>query len=75
MCIADPAVQICQRVRQRADLVDQSLPTASSALPTSDYVRFIKKRGSKVYITASNRNGHVTISSDGVNLTVKTQKK
>lgn len=50
------------------------ISTGSSDLPTSDYVRFIKKRGSKVYITASNRNGHVTISSDGVNLTVNAEK-
>lgn len=51
------------------------ISTSKSDLPTSDYVRFIKKRGSKVYITASNKHGDVTISSDGVNLTVKTQKK
>ncbi len=50
------------------------ISTSKSCLPTSDYVRYIKKRGSKVYITASNKHGHVTIKSDGQNLTVTTQK-
>ena len=48
--------------------------TSKSALPTSSFVRYIKKKGSKVYITAPNRNSDVTISSDGKNLKVKTKK-
>lgn len=48
--------------------------TDSSHLPSGDFIRYIKKQGSEFYITASNRNGHVTIYSDGENLTVQTQK-
>ena len=50
------------------------ISTSKSCLPTSSYVKYIKKKGSKVYITASNKHGHVSIASDGKNLTVTTQK-
>ena len=49
--------------------------TGSSNLPGGSYLSFIRKLGSAVYITADNRHGHVTISSDGKNLTVETQKQ
>ena len=48
--------------------------TDSRSLPSSDFISYLKKLGSKVYITANNRNGHVRIISDGTHLTVKTQK-
>ncbi len=48
--------------------------TSNKAQPASSFVSYLKKLGSKVYITSGNRNGHVKIISDGTNMSVVTQK-
>lgn len=48
--------------------------TSSDQLPPRAYVRWLKHKGIKVYITASNRNGRVTMYSDGSALQIVTQK-
>ena len=48
--------------------------TDKKHLPSSSFLRFVKKQGSKVYITASNRDGDVTFTSDGKKLKVTTEK-
>lgn len=48
--------------------------TSADQLPPRAYVNWLKHIGIKVYITASNRNGRVTMYSDGVNLDINTQK-
>ncbi len=48
--------------------------TVSSRLPTSEYLRYIRDRGADYYITASNRDSHVTMISDGRKLKIKTAK-
>ncbi len=48
--------------------------TANYYLPDSAYLRMLKKEGVRYYITAPNRNGNVTIASDGRKLSVTTQK-
>lgn len=49
--------------------------TGSDDPPHAYYLSWIRKRGAKVYITASNKHGRVSMYSDGVNLDVKTQHK
>lgn len=48
--------------------------TSSSCLPSYDYLKFITGNGAKYYVTAPNRNSHVTITSTGKKLKVKTVK-
>ena len=49
------------------------ISTSKSDLPPSGYVSYIRRQGSKVYVTAGNRHGDVTIASDGKELTVTTE--
>ena len=42
--------------------------------PNSGIVRLLQKMGAAIYNTADNKNGDVTIVSDGATLTVTTQK-
>ena len=46
--------------------------TASYCLPNSGYLSYIRDAGAAYYITASNRDSHVTMTSDGKKLKVKT---
>ena len=48
--------------------------TASSHMPSGSYVSFLKDLGSAVYITATNHDGNVKITSDGTTLTVYTRQ-
>ena len=48
--------------------------TSSDQLPPRAYVSWLKRRGIKVYITASNRNGRVSMYSDGSALQVVTRR-
>ena len=48
--------------------------TTKNRLPKADFVNWIKKQGSAVYITSANRHSHVTVTSDGTNLTVRTAR-
>ncbi|MBQ6374083.1 MAG: Ig-like domain-containing protein [Clostridia bacterium] len=50
------------------------ISTDKRHMPQGGYVSWLKRRGSKVYITSSNRHSHVTVSSDGEQLTVRTAK-
>lgn len=47
--------------------------TDNAHQPAARYLTVIQNAGSQVYITSNNRNGHVTIVSDGANLSVSTQ--
>ena len=47
--------------------------TGKDSLPSSEFLRFLKKEGSSWYITAPNRDGNVMISSDGKKLKVTTR--
>ena len=48
--------------------------TSADQLPPRAYVHWLKRRGIKVYITASNRNGRVSMYSDGSALEVVTRR-
>ncbi len=48
--------------------------TSNKCQPSAEFINYLKKLGSRIYITSSNRNGHVKIVSDGTNLTVTTEK-
>lgn len=48
--------------------------TSSDQLPPRAYVSWLRRRGIRVYITASNRNGRVSMYSDGSALEVVTRR-
>ena len=47
--------------------------TSSGQLPPKAYVHWLRQRGIRVYITSSNRNGQVSMYSDGSALEVVTR--
>ena len=55
-----------------APAIMAAIPTASYCLPNSGYLSYIRDAGAAYYITAGNRDSHVTMTSDGKKLKVKT---
>lgn len=48
--------------------------TGSDDPPHDNYVKWLRRRGAKVYITASNQHGRVSMFSDGANIDVRTKR-
>ena len=48
--------------------------TSADHLPSSDFISSLKRRGCTIYITAPNRNGSITMTSNGGKLTVTTER-
>ena len=48
--------------------------TSKKAQPAAKYLKWLKQRGSRIFITSHNRNSHVTIYSDGTDLFVSTAR-
>ena len=67
--------------RQSGSFLNRTKPevyvfsTSSGCLPVKSYLNAIKRRKATIFITSPNRNGHVTIYSNGKDLSFETQKK